>query len=846
MSDNETTIHFAPPTQFDFSNVSEWPKWVRRFERYRSASLLIKKSETVQIDTLVYNMGPEAEEIFSTFTFTPETDSAKYDKVREKFDYYFNGKTNVVYERAKFNKRVQEEGEPVERFITSLHTLAKPCNYGALKDELIRDRIIVGIRDYRLSESLQADADITLDKVILKVRQSEKVHSQQKELHSSAGIQVDQVKTIYKGGNFRKANYPRPKQDWKATDTKPGVHGAGCSWCAGPRQHPRKSCPANNQICKSCKGKGHFAIACFKANTVSQVSQGEKLWTENSIGPTISEGDSGGTRDVFLGSISGDGSESTKWQVNVQVGGLPISFKIDTGAEVSAIPLPYYSEERHGPLLMPLRRLYGASNQTITTVGMVRVDLQVKEHRARNQLLYVCRDLRQPLLGQPAISALRLVARVDEIRSPEKEFPELFVGLGCIKGDPYRIELKPDAVPYAISVPRRVPLPLVERAKTEIDRMLQLGVITRVEEPTDWCAGVVFVIKKDGSIRVCVDLTKLNESVKRERHMLPTVEQTLGQLSGAKVFSKLDANSGFWQLELAPESSKLTTFLLPFGRFKFERLPFGITSAPEVFQKRMLQILEGLEGVVCHMDDILVFGRNQAEHDSRLQGVLERLKKARVTLNSKCEFSKRTIRFLGHIVDSQGIRPDEAKIEAIMKMPRPEGVADIRRLLGMVNHLGEFIPNLAELTLPIRDLLKQKNSWIWDQPHKEAHKKIKKSLSSTPVLALYDPNCETAVSADASCAGIGATLTQKQGNGDWKPVAYASRSLTETETRYAQIEKEALASTWAMERFSDYVTGKQIVLYTDHKPLVAVLQSKHLSDLSQRLQRFRMRLMRYR
>ena len=170
--------------------------------------------------------------------------------------------------------------------------------------------------------------------------------------------------------------------------------------------------------------------------------------------------------------------------------------------------------------------------------------------------------------------------------------------------------------------------------------MIKLGVITEVTEPTDWCAGMVIVPKPNGQVRLCVDLTKLNANVRRERHVLPSVETTLAQLGGARYFSKLDANSGFWQIEMAPESSKLTTFITPFGRFKFNRLPFGITSAPEHFQRRMSQILAGMEGAVCLIDDILVYGSTKAEHDHRLLAVLKKIEEAGLTLNKdKCRFS---------------------------------------------------------------------------------------------------------------------------------------------------------------------------------------------------------------
>ena len=187
------------------------------------------------------------------------------------------------------------------------------------------------------------------------------------------------------------------------------------------------------------------------------------------------------------------------------------------------------------------------------------------------------------------------------------------------------------------------------------------------------------VPKPNGQVRICVDLTRLNESVCRERHILPSVEETLTQLGDAQVFFKIDANSGFWQVKLDENSSLLTTFITPFGRYCCNWLPFGITSTPEYFQKKMAEILTGAEGVVCLMDDILIYGRDTAEHQQCLEKVLQRLKAAKVTLNAeKCQFAQASIRFLGQIVSQDGIQPDPGKIRAITEMPPPKNVTEVR------------------------------------------------------------------------------------------------------------------------------------------------------------------------
>ncbi len=259
----------------------------------------------------------------------------------------------------------------------------------------------------------------------------------------------------------------------------------------------------------------------------------------------------------------------------------------------------------------------------------------------------------------------------------------------------------------------------------------------------------------------------------------------------------------------------------------------------------MSKVLEGLKGVVCMMDDIVVFGSTREEHDTRLQKVLSKIKGSGLTLNSKkCKFRETQLEFLGHIISAHGVKMDSNKVKAILEMPEPQDVSSLRRFMGMVNQLGKFTKNLTDLTEPLRGLLCSKNDWMWGPEQSQAFQATKSAITSAPTLTFYNPSSETKVSADSSSYGLGAVLLQKV-HQDWHPVAFASRSLTPTERRYAQIEKEALAATWASEKFSDYLTGKRYILETDHKPLIPLLGSKDVDQLPVRIQRFRLRLMRF-
>ena len=342
-----------------------------------------------------------------------------------------------------------------------------------------------------------------------------------------------------------------------------------------------------------------------------------------------------------------------------------------------------------------------------------------------------------------------------------------------------------------------------------------------------------------------VDYRRLNQAIKREVYPIPTLEDLTSKLSGATLFSKLDASSGFFQLPLDPASSLLTTFITPFGRKAFTRLPMGVSLGPECFQRKMHEMLENLPGVLCYMDDIVCFG-DAHTHDARLQQVLQRIEESGLQLNKKkCQLKQEEIKFLGLKISKHGIQPDEEKLEAITELPAPRNVEELRSLLGMINYLGRFVPNIQENLRPLYDLLRKDTAWLWTSAQQDALDRVKHLLTTAPVLAFYDPERETVVSADASSYGLGGCIMQKHGN-ELRPVAYCSRTLTETEKRWAQIEKELLAATWTCEKMHMFLAGlPTFELQLDHKPLIPLINSRSLVEAPLRCQRLLMRLMAY-
>ena len=395
---------------------------------------------------------------------------------------------------------------------------------------------------------------------------------------------------------------------------------------------------------------------------------------------------------------------------------------------------------------------------------------------------------------------------------------------------------------------RKVPFALKPKLKEELQRMVDLNVIEPVEKPTEWVNALVIVSKPNGKLRICLDPRPLNKAINRQHHRLPTTEEIISEMSGARYFSKLDAASGYWQIKVDDESADLLTFGTPFGRYRFKRLPFGIHSASVVFQVEIASIIADIPGCANSQDDIIVWGTTKQEHDHRLRDVLTRIRSSGLKLNqSKCVFAAESLTFLGHTLSADGVKPDFLKVEAIVNMPLPESKGDLQRFLGMVNYLAKFVPNLSQITIPLRDLLKKDVHFDLQQPQLDAIEELKRLITSPPCLRFFDPNLPSRLKPGASSDGLGALLEQNHGSEDsprWSPIAYASRALLPYEKNYAQIEKETLSIVFGTERFHEYLYGHHFTVFNDHQPLKSIF-NKSITQYPPRIQRFFMKLQKY-
>ncbi|PIO69207.1 reverse transcriptase [Teladorsagia circumcincta] len=361
----------------------------------------------------------------------------------------------------------------------------------------------------------------------------------------------------------------------------------------------------------------------------------------------------------------------------------------------------------------------------------------------------------------------------------------------------------------------------------ELNRLQEIGVITPVTH-SEWAAPIVCVKKSNGKIRVCADFsTALNKALQSFDYPLPTPEDVFASLNGGTVFSQIDLSDAYLQIELSEESKKKAVINTHKGLFQYNRLPFGIKTAPGIFQQIMNKMVAGLRGVTTYLDDILVCGATEEEHNRNVLSLFERIAEYGFKIRmDKCSFAKSEIRYLGFIVDKNGRRPNPQKIEAIKNMADPRDVKQLRAFLGMVTYYSTFMPSMKSLRGPLDAMLKKDVKWKWTSVQQDAFEKLKSALSSDLNLAHYDPKEKIVVAADACEYGIGCVISHKYADGSEKPIAHASRSLSDAERNYSQIEKEALGLVFAVKKFHKYIFGRKFILLTDHKPLLAIFGDK--------------------
>lgn len=545
-------------------------------------------------------------------------------------------------------------------------------------------------------------------------------------------------------------------------------------------------------------------------------------------------------------------------QVKVRLDQKDVVMEVDTGASlslISEVTLNQVWEAGSAPELQPCDvKLRSYTGEEIPVKGTITVSVQHGEQRQELPLLVV-RGGGPSLLGRDWLDKLPLDWReIFRMQSGENlplilaRHAEIFTaGQGTLRGVKVKLYVDEEVQPKFCKA-RSVPFALRQRVEEELERLERDGIIEPIQF-SDWAAPIVPVMKRDGKVRICGDYKlTVNRAAKLEVYPLPRIEDIFASLAGGKTFSKLDLSHAYQQLVLDDQSRELVAINTHKGLYRYNRLAFGVSSAPAIFQRVMEGLLKGVPKVSIYLDDILVTGDTEEEHLRNLEEVLQRLRAAGMKLKrEKCSFMMPQVEYLGHVINKDGLQPSESKVRAITEAPVPRNTTELRSLLGLVNYYGRFLANLSSKLAPLYALLQAEVPFVWGASQSKAFQEVKEALRSSQLLVHFDSNLPLGLSCDASPYGLGAVLSHRFPDGSERPIGFVSRTLATAERNYSQIEKEGLAIVFGVKRYHQYLYGRHFVILSDHKPLKHLFsESRAVPPLaSARIQRWALTLAAY-
>ena len=550
--------------------------------------------------------------------------------------------------------------------------------------------------------------------------------------------------------------------------------------------------------------------------------------------------------NVQVLTVGADADEDVRPQMQLKVAGKWLNFLVDSGSGVSILPLEQYQAHFDHLPLQPARvRLQAYGGTDLPVAGVLRCEVESRGlsvpaplYVVEGAVALLGRDL-QKLLQVMIVHGSTVCAVADQPVEPEGCW------LPCIKGVVHRPQLKDGAMPVQQKL-RSLPFALRDEVDAHLKELEREGVIERIDKSA-WISPIVVSRKRNGKVRLCVDLRKVNEAIETSGYPIPDMEEMLNQLNGSVLFSCLDLKAAYHQLSLHEEARDLTAFVTHSGLFRYVRCPFGLKSLPQCFQKVMETLLHGLAGVQVYLDDVIVCGRTREEHDSRLKAVLDRLQQHEVTLNKeKCLFGVEAVEFLGFVVSVEGISVNPARVQGIKDLRAPQTVKELQTVLGMFGFYGRFVRNYStRVEVLRRQLRKDAGPFRWTSEMEDAFNDVREAIISSTALAMFDPSLPTFITTDASDVGLGAVLSQLHHDGE-RVVSCASSTLTAAQRRYSVTEREALACVWAVERWHKYVWGRTFfVLRTDHQALRSLVTTRGIGRAGMRISRWASRLMVY-
>ena len=801
--------------------ITEWAIYKARLSSYFKANRI--SDEDVHKATILNMLDEDAYKLIFNLCSPEKPEEKSYKELLSTFDVHFAPQHSIFTERLKFYEARKTESQSPKEWIAHLRSLAVPCEFGNELEVLLRDKFIVGYeRGSVLERLLEEKKSAKLEEIMAIAENKMAVQSRFSVQRNNSGFMKAEVlhlrhDQVTKTGHFRGKPTAGGSSERQTSSGRPKERQRGCVVC-GKNNHVSDKCFHKFSTCHICNKKGHISAVCRQAKFKASKDRHNYLQ-----GSKIKE-------ELPLYCFN-ENNESQEFSVSLKISDVIAKCQIDTGSGVSCISEKLYRDKFWNLRLVKTnKRFLAYDGKIVCPLGFFRSNVYLNKVK-RNLDFFVIANGGPPLVGRDFLKAFnykflpfnfmedkfklqQILEKYDDVLSDK--LGKFTKGLASIK-------LKDINSTPKFCKARQIPFAIREQVEHEINRLVSLGIITPVDF-SDWATPVVPVFKKDGSVRLCGDYKiTVNPAIEIDKYPLPRIEDLFYKLQGGVQFTKLDLSHAYQQICLDEKSRKLLTINTHKGLFRYNRLAFGIASAPAKFQKIMDSLLDGLEGVCVFIDDILITGKTVQEHLGRLLKVLNIFREAGLKVGKdKCVFFQDQVEYLGYIIDKDGLKTSKSKVVAIEKAPTPTNITQLKSFLGMVNYYGKFIKNLSTVLYPLFQLLRKDRTWEWSEKCAMAFKDIKSLLVSSQVLVHFNPSLELRLTVDASAYGVGAVLSHRFPSGVEKPIAYASRTLAPNECNFSQIEKEALAIIFGVTRFNQYVYGRNFTLVTDHRPLVTI------------------------
>lgn len=807
--------------------------------------------------------GPDLYKIIKSCIAPKKTTEITYEEMKKELKEYFEPKRNIIAERFKFYSRQQNSEESVGDYIVEIKALSQTCEFGNHLTEALRDKLVFGLSDQKIQAALLREKELTFEKACSTAKSIELTRQHVDLMHGDNTVSVFSRSRLGPRGDDQRV--VRGK-------SKPRYANYQCYSCGLPG-HTSRSCRTPNAK-NSQKNNGQSRGKSWK-NRINEVNDKESQSTGSEPVDASDSEDAGDDNALdFLHHIASKGPTF----IEVSVNNVMIRMEVDTGACQSVISETDKNKLFPNSVLHKFRtNLAVVTGETVDIPGffyakIARTDSPSLVHESK---LVVIKSTRKfiPLAGRTWLDVLYPGWRVffqnfnfkanlnaittrnkinnfqkeEFVSSLVKDYPNVFAtnGSGTIKKFKIDIHLTENATPIFFK-PYTMPYGLRERTEKELNRLVSLDVIYPVRH-SDWATPIIPVEKPNKEIRICADCkVTINKFLVKDHYPLPQIEDLFASLAGLKHFCVLDLRDAFQQIEVAESSQEYLTINTHLGLFRYKRLIFGISLAPTYFQWVMDEVLRGLIGTVCFIDDVLIGGKTLSELSKNLTAVIARLSEYNVRVKfEKCKFFVEKVEYLGHELSEEGISPSKKKIQAVLDAPKPNNIGQLRSYLGLINYYSKFAQDISKVLVPLYKLTKRDTPFEWSTECDVAFQNSKNTLLKNQLLVHYDPNKELAIHCDASPYGLGAILSHIIDGVD-RPIMFASSTLTDAQKNYSQLHREALAIVFAAKKFHKYIYGKQFVIFSDHQPLREIFNEKKSTPVvTGRLQRWAIYLASY-